>query len=226
MRLRAEYCMGPELRFLSNLDSMHLLERALRRAELPYALSSGFNPHIRLSMGTVLPVGLWGEREYFDLDLRETMPVPEFINRLNRVLPPAMTISQAREVGPYTPALMQMVNSAAYTLVLSTVDFPVREFFDRLLEEPSLPVKSRGKKKNLDKDLRSGIYRIDIDEGEAFLKVTVWVATGEPLNVRYDEVLDLLEARGLKKSGLRDVYRSGNYVHRSSRFYSPMEKVE
>ncbi|HBQ86380.1 MAG TPA: radical SAM protein, partial [Syntrophomonas sp.] len=63
MYLRAEYRLGPELKFLGNLDTMHLMERALRRAGIPYALSEGFNPHIKLSMGTVLPVGLWSEKE-------------------------------------------------------------------------------------------------------------------------------------------------------------------
>ena len=63
MRIRAEYSIGPELRFLSNLETMHMMERALRRAGIPFALTEGFNPHIRLSMGTVLPVGLWGKKE-------------------------------------------------------------------------------------------------------------------------------------------------------------------
>ncbi|MDD3890543.1 MAG: TIGR03936 family radical SAM-associated protein, partial [Syntrophomonadaceae bacterium] len=73
MRLRAEYRIGPELKFLANLDMMNVIGRTLRRAAIPYALSEGFNPHIKLSLGTVLPVGLWGEKEYFDLEL--TMPV-------------------------------------------------------------------------------------------------------------------------------------------------------
>ena len=78
MRLRAEYRVGSDLRFLSSLGLMHMMERAFRRAEVPYALSEGFNPHIRLSMGTVLPVGIWGEHEYFDLELERDMDEREF----------------------------------------------------------------------------------------------------------------------------------------------------
>jgi len=225
MRLRACYRLGPDLRFLSNLDTMHLLERALRRADLPYALSHGFNPHIRLSMGTVLPVGLWSEAEYFDLELGEEIPLPEFIQRFNAVLPPDVYVKQAVEIGAGTPALMHSVNAAAYTLVLDETDFPGAEFFADLLVEQHLIVKSRGKKKDLDKDLRSGIYRIDIVEQKPGWMATLWVATGEPLNIRYDELIDLLEARGLARNRIKDIYRQGNYIYLAPAFVSPIEKV-
>lgn len=226
MRIRACYRLGPDLRFLSNLDTMHLLERSLRRAALPYALSQGFNPHIRLSMGTVLPVGLWSEEEYFDLELQEKISTEEFTLRLNAVLPPEMHIRQAVEISPATPALMQSVSAAAYTFVLDEMDFQAAEFFASLLMEQHLIVKSRGKKKDLDKDLRSGIYRIDIDEQRPGWTATFWVAAGEPLNVRYDELLDLLEARGLVRNRIKDVYRQGNYIYQAPVFISPIEKVK
>ena len=63
MRVRMEYRVGNDLKFLGNLDMMNLMSRALRRARIPFALSEGFNPHIKFSLGTVLPVGV-GEREY------------------------------------------------------------------------------------------------------------------------------------------------------------------
>lgn len=226
MRLRACYRLGPDLRFLSNLDTMHLLERALRRAELPCALSQGFNPHIRLSMGTVLPVGLWSEAEYFDLELAESLPIQDFIMRLNAALPPDIYVKQAVEIGPNTPALMHSVNAAAYTLVLDEMDFPAAEFFAGLLVEQHLVVKSRGKKKDLDKDLRSGIYRIDVEEQRPGWTVTLWVAAGEPLNVRYDELLELLNARGLARNLIKNVYRQGNYIYQAPVFASPIEKVK
>jgi radical SAM-linked protein len=64
MRVRMEYRVGNDLKFLGNLDMMNLMSRALRRARIPFALSEGFNPHIKFSLGTVLPIGVWGEREY------------------------------------------------------------------------------------------------------------------------------------------------------------------
>ncbi|MDD4776022.1 MAG: TIGR03936 family radical SAM-associated protein, partial [Syntrophomonas sp.] len=97
MRMRIEYQVGPDHRFMANLDMMHVVERALRRAEIPYHLSEGFNPHIRLSMGTVLPVGIWGEKEYFDLDMDE-LDRDDFIARMNQALPPGIRINSCRVI--------------------------------------------------------------------------------------------------------------------------------
>lgn len=226
MLLRAEYRLGPELRFLSNLDAMHLIERALRRADLPYALSAGFNPHIRLSMGTVLPVGLWGEREYFDLELNEAMNLNDFTTRLNAGLPPAVQLHRAVNLSRQAPALMRSINAASYGLVLDTPLIQLESMILEIMARDTLWVKSRGKKKNLDKDLRSGMYKIDLQELEKGILMTVWVAVGEPLNVRYDELLDALKALGLDKNDPVDIYRQGNYIYRDGMFISPMEKVD
>ncbi|HWP97201.1 MAG TPA: TIGR03936 family radical SAM-associated protein [Syntrophomonadaceae bacterium] len=226
MHLRVEYRLGPEQRFLANLDTMHLMERALRRADLPYALSAGFNPHIRLSMGTVLPVGLWGEREYFDLELNQEMELKDFAVRLNDALPPSVRVDQVVEVTSHTPSLMKVVNAASYSLVLGIsllqLDALAQEFMDR----PSLWVKSRGKKKDLDKDLRSGIYKVETKEQYQGSILTIWVAIGEPLNVRYDELLAALAVSGLEQNSLLDIYRSGNFIYQDTVFTSPLEKVK
>lgn len=226
MRLRAEYRVGPDLRFLSNLDLMHMMERAFRRADIPYALSEGFNPHVRLSMGTVLPVGLWGEREYFDLDLKYELDKKDFLQRINAVLPPEVEVGRAAKIPGTAPSLMKIINSAAYVLVSRSDDFDIKGFFAELLSRESLKVKSRGKKKNLDKELRSGIYKIEIEAQKLKNLVRLWVALGEPLNVRYDELLDLLEANGFDMRLILDIYRSGNYIYQYGAFFSPLEMVD
>jgi radical SAM-linked protein len=90
---------------------MHLMSRALRRGNIPYALSSGFNPHIKLSMGTVLPVGLWGEQEYFDLELSQAMDLDEFLRRMQEALPPYLEIRRCWEIGADIPSLMKSINA-------------------------------------------------------------------------------------------------------------------
>lgn len=225
MLLRVEYRVGPELKFLANLDMMHLMSRALRRAEIPYALSAGFNPHIKLSMGTVLPVGLWGEREYFDLELSRPMPVEEFRQRMKEALPPYLEVKGCWEIDADTPSLMKSITAAAYVFVLRpSPDTELERWRADLLARESLPVASRGKKKGLDKDLRKGIYKIKIEDDDKINKVEFWVSVGEPLNVRYDELEELLHNTGIKKESILDVYRSSNYVMQGQQFLSPVEK--
>lgn len=66
-RLRFRYCEKGRLAMLSHLEVAHYLERVVRRAELPFAITNGFSPHMRISFGGALPVGVGGTCEIFDL---------------------------------------------------------------------------------------------------------------------------------------------------------------
>ena len=223
MRLRVEYSVGSDLKFLANLDMMHLMERALRRAQIPYHLSEGFNPHIRLSMGTILPVGVWGKHEYFDLELAEMDP-QEFMLSMNAVLPPAMTISDCRPIADQVASLMKVVNAADYTFILKS-GLNLQAMITDLLSRDSLLVQSRGKNKNVQKQLRPGVYAMEIEKtGEQDL-LTVMVSINDPVNIRYDELLALFIANGLNSADIVDIFRQGNYIKEGRNFYSPLKKV-
>ena len=225
MRLRAEYRIGPELKFLANLDMMNVIGRTLRRAAIPYALSEGFNPHIKLSLGTVLPVGLWGEKEYFDLELTMPVETASFIVAMNNAFPSAITIKNCIPIDNQTPSLMKVINSASYTFKLCSGGINLDSWREEFLSRKSLVVKSRGKKKDLDKDLRPGIFRIDVNNSQDFDIINMWVSSGEIINVRYDELSDILLATGIDKQNIQDVYRSGNYIKHGAEFFSPLEQV-
>lgn len=222
MRLRAEYGTGPELKFLAALDRMRLMERSLRRAEIPYALSTGYNPHMKLSMGTVLPVGLWGKKEYLDLDLSQPMEPNDFTVRLNQVLPSGLQVNQTVILSDFQPALMHVINAAAYELVWQSSAISMQQVISKMLSQTRLPIQSRGKKKNVEKDLRRGIYKVEWEAEHMIEYIRIWVGVGEPLNVRYDEIIDLFVSFGVPVDGLLDVYRIGNYVYQNGEYVSPL----
>ncbi len=56
---------------LSHLEVCHALERMVRRAKLPFALTQGFSPHMRIAFGSALPVGVGGSHELFDVILTD-----------------------------------------------------------------------------------------------------------------------------------------------------------
>jgi len=226
VKVRCEYCAGPELKFLSNLDMMHMMERALRRAEIPYALSEGFNPHIKLSMGTVLPVGLWGKNEYFDLELTKNVAPEWFVMQLNSVLPAYIKINRMIEIDSKEPALMKTVNAAGYSFVVKGVSqSELQQQLDNLIKMPVFLVKSRGKKKDVDKDLKPGIYKIEVKGQEDSVIINLTVAIGEPVNIRFDELKDLLLSAGIREENLTDVYRKANYIKIEENYFTPLEKV-
>ncbi|NLY60794.1 MAG: DUF2344 domain-containing protein, partial [Clostridiales bacterium] len=54
MRIVVKYTIGEKVKYISHLDFMRAVQRALRRAEIPVAYSKGFNPHPRLSFASAL----------------------------------------------------------------------------------------------------------------------------------------------------------------------------
>lgn len=224
MLLRAEYSVGAGLRFLGNLDMIRLIQRALRRAEIPYALSKGFNPHIKLSMGTVLPVGLWGEREYFDIELSQDMQAEDFMQSINDALPLNMSINECMNIADGEPALMKIINSASYRFCIEKTHIDLERIKTEILNSKSIIIKSKGKKKGIDKDLRPGIYKMTMHKCQQFDIMEIWSSIGTQLNIRYDELLEALLLYGLSGENIIEIYRSGNYIKKGVKYFNPMKR--
>ena len=89
-RLRVEYAELNRLAMLSHLDILRFLELVVRRAELPYAITHGFSPRMRIAYGAALPVGIGGLHEIFDIYLTEEVPESEVLEALRRATVPDM----------------------------------------------------------------------------------------------------------------------------------------
>ena len=224
MLLRAEYSVGVNLRFLGNLDMMRLMQRALRRAQIPYALSRGFNPHIKLSLGTVLPVGLWGEKEYFDIELSQDMEPQDFLQSINDVLPLQMSVNECINISAQEPALMKIINSASYRFCIQKTEIDLQKIKAEILNSEAIIIKSKGKKKGIDKDLRPGIFKATVHKSPQFDIMEIWSSIGTPLNVRYDELLAALVLYGIGREKIIDIYRSGNYIKKGAKYSNPMKR--
>ncbi|HRY12115.1 MAG TPA: TIGR03936 family radical SAM-associated protein [Syntrophomonadaceae bacterium] len=221
MRLRAEYEVGPNHRFLANLEMMHVMERALRRAGIPYHLSEGFNPHIRISMGTVLPVGIWGKKEYFDLEM-DPMDGAEFLRRMNQVLPPGIAITACRSLGMGARALMKSINAAEYAFQVNQRPAEVEAAVQEIISQEEILVPSRGKKKNVNKNLRPGLFALNVVPQGDIAVIKALVSVNEPLNIRFDELLDLLAKFGISRESIVEFWREGNYIKQGEQLLSPL----
>ena len=71
MKIRIEFAKLKEIRYISHLELMDTIRRGVRRAKLPAKYTQGYNPHLVLSLGQPLAVGMVGESEFFDLDLKD-----------------------------------------------------------------------------------------------------------------------------------------------------------
>ena len=72
-RLRVRYAKRGRMRFTSHRDFSRAFERALVRARVPMAYSSGFNPHPRISYAGASPTGSASEAEYLEIGLAQVL---------------------------------------------------------------------------------------------------------------------------------------------------------
>lgn len=212
MHLRIEYEKGREVRHLPHLALVRAMERAMRRACLPVALTAGFNPHLKMSLGTVLPVGVWGRRELLDVELAEHVPVEEVVERLQKVMPPGLHVRRAAELAPGAPALQAAVNAAVYSLGVAEpcAEQEVARVVERVMAAERLEVLSRGKTARV-KDLRPGISAMRLRRRAGVLRIEALVAAGDAGNVRADELELALRQAGLDCE-VSDVCRAGVYA--------------
>lgn len=83
------------IKYISHLDLMRLLTRAMRRAGIPVKISEGFNPHPKLSIARAIKLGIESGQEPASVLLSAPMNARDFTERLNRQLPPGIEIVEA-----------------------------------------------------------------------------------------------------------------------------------
>ena len=86
-----------DMRFLSHLEMVKAITRAILRAGLPLAYSQGFHPLPKLSFTSPLPVGVESLEEYMAIELTSP-PAGPIAGALNRILPDGIRFLDAEPV--------------------------------------------------------------------------------------------------------------------------------
>jgi len=124
-RHRVSFEKRGDARLLSHRNTMDVLERAIRAAGLPARYSEGFNPHMKLSMGPALPLGLESRHEVFDVEGTEPFG-HDAARRINEKLPPGIAVLEVRGLSAGEPALSRAVRSARYGVRLDSPEYVAR----------------------------------------------------------------------------------------------------
>lgn len=83
--------------YMSHLDLMRCMTRALTRGEIPVKYTEGFNPHPYLVFAAPLALGISGQKEYFEIKITQEMDFEEMKDRLNNALPAGLTVRGVTE---------------------------------------------------------------------------------------------------------------------------------
>ncbi|HLG14987.1 MAG TPA: TIGR03960 family B12-binding radical SAM protein [Blastocatellia bacterium] len=118
LRYRAVFEKSGTARYMSHLDLTRALPRAFRRAGIKLGYSQGFHPMPLIQYGPALGVGTEGENELIDFDSPEEMSHPEFLSRINDVLPAGLSFKSLRRLAPGAPSIIKVINRAEYRIPL------------------------------------------------------------------------------------------------------------
>ncbi|HET6166885.1 MAG TPA: TIGR03936 family radical SAM-associated protein [Marmoricola sp.] len=198
-RLRIRYAKRGRLRFTSHRDFSRAFERALSRARVPMAYSSGFNPHPRISYAGASPTGAASEAEYLEIGLAEVVDPEVVLRELDTSLPDGLDVLEV--VPSAGGSLADRLQASVWEITVPGIDVAtLTEAAGRLLETDEVPVERMTKKGLRTFDARAAIVSLgarscgeSANDGETCAILEVVLRHGTP-SVRPDDVLAALRA--------------------------------
>ena len=186
-RLRIRYAKRGRLRFTSHRDFSRAFERAVFRARIPMAYSSGFNPHPRISYAGAAPTGSASEAEYVD---------PARIAReLGEALPDGLDLVQVT-VSP-GGSLADLLQASRWQVDVAAPVADTTTAVEAFLATETVPVKRMTKKGLREFDCRAAVVSLSAEGTSEGSRLLVGLRHTVPA-VRPDDVLTgLREVAGL-----------------------------
>jgi radical SAM-linked protein len=190
-RLRVRYAKRGRLRFTSHRDFSRAFERAVVRARVPMAYSSGFSPHPRISYAGASPTGAASEAEYLEIGLSRTTAPAEVLAALDEALPPGLDVLEVVE----SPggSLTDLLEASVWRCrVPGLSPDEARRAVTSFLAADEVPVERMTKKGLRAFDCRAAVVRLaasSAQDGEAECAILDLVLRHGTPTVRPDDVL-------------------------------------
>ena len=196
-------------RYISHLDLMRCFERSLRRADIPFWFTEGFNPRPFLTFALPLSLGYSGLREAVDIKLTSPMTEDELRARLNAALPYGLRITKAAEPVHKPKDIM----FSDYRIVFEGHDL-ASAISDRLSADEIKAQKKNKKKQLVELDIKHLIksWNVEKDGADTVLEAVLASGCAETCNpaLVYGPVLEAIgEDEGIVDVTRRDILLGG-----------------
>lgn len=163
-RVRVRYTRRGRLRFTSHRDVARVLERALRRADVPIAFSAGFSPHPKISYVGACPTGVASEAEYLELGLAAQRDPAALRVALDDALPPGIDVLEVVATVPGEPSLADRLEASAWVVRLPGCDpAAVAAAVEAFLAAEVVLVTRRTKEGTREVDARAAVVSARVD---------------------------------------------------------------
>ena len=189
MKARIKFRKNGVMKFIGHLDIMRYFQKAIRRAEIPIAFTSGYSPHMIMSFANPLGVGLTSDGEYFDIELTESIASKEAVRRLNEQMIDGMEIVSFVQIPDDKKSKgMSIVAGADYLSSVKNGSLPedLAEKLEAFYAQNEICVVKKTKKSEKEVDIRPMIYKLECRDGKIYMRV----AAGSVQNLKPELVTE------------------------------------
>jgi len=184
---------GPAV-FLSHLEYMGQLIKALRRAAWPMIFSQGFHPKPKVAFGPACQVGVASRAEFVDVTLPDTIrseDCAEMLVRLSANLPDGVRLQNGTLLAPGHPGIAKQVDLIRYRFKFANDVDPerIRSGMRDLLQRSSWQVTRTVKGKQKTVELRPSLKSLEIDDSCDQLEVACELTLAQTSCARPHEVI-------------------------------------
>lgn len=176
MKLRVKFSKHGVLKFIGHLDVMRYFQKAIRRAGIDIAYTTGFSPHQIMSFAAPLGIGLESNGEYMDIEVNSLTSAKEFINALNAQMVEGIEILDVCLLPDNAGNAMASVSAAKYTVAFREGYFPLflsKQAMDTFFAQDEIIVTKKTKKSEATFDMKPYIYECTFHEADATISMTV-----------------------------------------------------
>lgn len=179
-KARMRFAKEGRAKYISHLDLMHTMQRAMARCQMPLWFTEGFNQHAYVSVALPLSTGYSGEYEFLDFNLlSENVPI-NAVEALNAVFPEGL---RAIEIYPLADGGMPLRDIAwsKYRITwLFADDVPAdfAENVNKLFAQPTVEIVKRSKRGEKTVNMRELMNGFALTEQDGQVVAEVVTAAG------------------------------------------------
>lgn len=176
MKVRIKFKKYGPIRFIGHLDVMRYFQKAMRRAEIDIAYTSGFSPHQIMTFAAPLGVGLESNGEYMDIECNSVTSSADMIFRLNCAGVTGLDVISVKALPEHAGNAMASVAAASYTISFRdgrAPAFPIlTDTINEFLARNEILITKETKTGIHEVNIRPGIYDMHLnDNGSIYLMV-------------------------------------------------------
>ena len=175
MKIRIKFTKSGTMIFIGHLDVMRYFQKAIRRADIDIAYSTGFSPHQIMSFASPLGVGLYSKGEYLDIEVNSTPSSAKAVNMLNAVMVDGITVESYKLLPEKAENAMASIAAADYYVTFrdgkNLIGDDWQDKFLNFYNQDTIPMLKKTKKGERTVDLKQLIYDATPDGECMYLRV-------------------------------------------------------